>query len=73
MSFILCRTRMNERQMYMDRFRVDKRGEWRDPIAPYSGLNLPYQFEDEALAEKYATRAYEEDPSWRYEIREYLK
>ncbi len=68
MSFILRRTKMNERQIYMDRFRIDVDGEWRDPLAPYNGINLPKQYltEDEAMMHLRWER--EADPSWHYKI-----
>ena len=68
MSFILRRTRMNERQIYMDRFRIDVDGVWRDPLAPHDGINLPKQYLTEVAAEFILNREREADPSWRYEI-----
>lgn len=72
MSYILFRTRRNERQMFMDSFRIDIAGVWRDPIEPYSGINLPRQFEELRDAIRYRNREREKDPNWHYEIREYL-
>lgn len=73
MSYILQRTRINERQMYMDRFHIDGAGEWRDPLAPYSGLALPLQFERKYQAKWCLEREEKKDPNWHYDIKEYLQ
>lgn len=67
MSFILKRSRINERQTYMDSFRKDVDGFWRDPLAPHDGINLPKQFRTEHEAEMYMGWEREIDPSWHYE------
>ena len=68
MSYILKRSRINERQTYMDRFRKDVDGEWRDPLAPHKGANLPKQYLTEDEAERHLKWEREADPSWHYEI-----
>ena len=68
MSYILKRSKMNERQIYMDRFRIDVDGEWRDPLAPHDGINLPKQYLTEWVAEYVLEMEREADPSWHYEI-----
>ena len=68
MSFILKRSKMNERQIYMDSFRIDVDGFWRDPFAPHKGANLPKQYLTERKAERQLKRESEADPSWHYEI-----
>lgn len=67
MSFILKRSKMNERQIYMDRFRIDVDGVWRDPLAPHDSINLPKQYLTEVAAEFILNREREMDPSWHYE------
>lgn len=68
MSFILKRSRINERQTYMDSFRNDVDGFWRDPLAPHKGANLPKQYLTEDKAERQLKRESEADPTWHYEI-----
>ena len=68
MSYILKRSKMNERQIYMDSFRIDVDGFWRDPFAPHKGANLPKQYRTEWAAEYVLNRECRTDPSWHYEI-----
>ena len=68
MSFILRRTRINERQLYMDRFRIDVDGEWIDPLAPHTGIKLPKQYLTEWAAKFVLDMEREADPSSHYEI-----
>ena len=73
MGYILVRKRNEEFQMYYDRFRIDMEGEFRYQDQPHSGIQLPFVFESEFSAEWRMKREMENDPSWNYEIREYLR
>ena len=71
MSWIITREKEGNTQLYMNTFRNDFSGEFRDPGG--EGINLPLEFDMrfKALHRMYVQQ--EKDPSWKYEVQEYLR
>ena len=65
--WIIARTKGEYTELFMDRHRIDRTGEWR---AHDKGLPLQFDYEFRALHEMY--KQMDIDPDWEYEVREYL-
>ena len=73
MSWIIKRRLGTKIEFYMNVFRIDREGEFREPYVK-KGINLPYEFDtmEKAMSKVNYFTKYEK-PGWTYEIYEYLK
>lgn len=71
-TFFLRRTRGHEVEHLMDLFKIDRDGSWKNP-RELEGLSLPLIFDSEFSAEVRMNEEQKKDPSWNYEICEFLR
>lgn len=73
MSYIIKRTKGNVTEFYMNLFRIDSEGEFREPFAQ-KGINLPYEYDTMERAMRAVSKFIkDEKPGWSYSIQEYLR
>lgn len=71
-EFRLIREKDGVEEVLMNRFTIDEDGDWREPGSK-EGINLPLTFRSLFRAECRLHYEQKKDPSWNYEIDEYLK
>lgn len=66
-AYFLRRTKGNQVEHLMDLFRIDREGQWKNPME-LEGLSLPLIFNTESDAYYRLLDEQKKDPSWEYEI-----
>lgn len=69
-AYFLRRTKGNQVEHLMDLFRIDREGQWKNPME-LEGLSLPLIFNTLFKAEFRLEEEQKKDPSWEYEICEF--